>query len=452
MTKLFGTDGIRSVAGEFPLDRPGIYRLGRSLATRLAEILNRSPRFIIGRDTRQSGQWIESVIAAGIVARGGEVSSAGIITTPGVAYVTRAGSFDAGIVISASHNPYQDNGIKVFSPTGQKLSDEMEQRIEEDLLAGGAAAEDVGELPLVPDSRFVEEYINYLSKTIGMGLDLSHLTIALDCANGAAWQIAPRLFESLGARVQRIACQPDGTNINADCGALYPSGLQRFVQQVGADLGVAFDGDCDRSIFVDDTGRLIDGDFVMYLLARLMKEQGKLASNLVVATVMSNVGLELALNSIGIDLLRAPVGDRFVLEELLKTGAKIGGEQSGHIIFPDISLAGDGLLTALQVLRAMVESGQSLRDLTAGMKKYPQVLVNVPVASKPPLDSFPEIKAEIDFVESRLRGTGRLLLRYSGTEDLARVMIEGQDEGEIEQLAARLATVIREKLGLKRQA
>ncbi len=454
--RLFGTDGIRGIAGRFPLDDKTVAIIGRSLVLNLAGELGRAPRLVIGRDTRESGSQVELALARGAMAAGATVQSAGVITTPGVAYITRATPFDAGIVISASHNPYQDNGIKVFAPSGKKLADETERRIEADVAA--AIDQSVGldhqrgELDWMHDQAereqaYQKSYINYLATDVGRGLNLEGLRLAVDCANGAASAIAPELFARLGAQVEVLSAQPDGQNINDACGSLHQEGLQRVVVDRGLDLGIAFDGDADRALFVDANGSLVDGDATLLVLAGYLKKRGQLVGDLVVATVMSNIGLEIALRDRGIELIRAQVGDRYVLEELLARGAKLGGEQSGHIIFPDISLAGDGIITAIELLRAVLDSGLSLDQLAAQMTRYPQLLVNVRVRSKPLLDTLPEVKAETERVERDLQGRGRLLVRYSGTENLARVMIEGEDEIKVREQANRLAEAIRKAIG-----
>jgi phosphoglucosamine mutase len=455
--KLFGTDGVRSVAGQFPLDEKTVGLIGQSLTANLAGELGRAPRIVIGRDTRESGPDIERWIADGAAARGARVESAGVITTPGVAYITRTAGFDAGVVISASHNPYRDNGIKIFSPSGKKLDDRMERRIEEDLQAwstrgsGGdkkeAIVNDRDRLHATDASRYKESYIAYLTEEVSRGLRLDGIRLAIDCANGAASDIAPELFKRLGATVEVLSATPDGKNINEQCGSLHTGSLQKRVVELGADLGIAFDGDADRALFVDGRGSLIDGDFVLLILAENMKSNGSLAKDTVVATVMSNIGLELALRERGIELIRAQVGDRYVLEELLAHGASLGGEQSGHIIFPAISLAGDGMITAIEVLRAVKDSGRTLMELASRLTKYPQVLINVRVRSKPQLESLPDVAAEVGRIEKQLEGRGRLLVRYSGTENLARVMIEGENQNKIDEQARRLAGVIERAIG-----
>jgi phosphoglucosamine mutase len=446
MGEFFGTDGIRGVAGQFPLDAPTIERIGYSLAMELRARLDRSPLIIIGRDTRESGEWIEAAIARGLRTAQAEARSAGIITTPGVAYLTRALKGDAGVVISASHNPYQDNGIKVFAPSGQKLDDATEQAIERDLKADPASFPPMVKATLEAEMELKERYFDFLRDEIGAGLDLKHLEIVIDCANGASYEIAPVLFASLGAFTTAINIDPDGRNINLDCGSLHPERLQQRVVETKSQLGIAFDGDADRVLLVDERGQLVDGDQVLFIMAEYFAARHKLAGRRVVATVMSNLGLELALRQRDIKLHRAQVGDKYVLEELLSGGGSLGGEQSGHIIFPEISLAGDGMITALEVLRAMAESGKSLSQLTQGFTRYPQVIINVRVARKPPLESVAPIKAAAAALEEELAGKGRLLLRYSGTENLARVMIEGQDEATIRRQAEGLAQIIKDNL------
>jgi len=447
--RLFGTDGIRGTAGLFPLDDTTVSIIGRSLVLNLSIELGRSPNIVIGRDTRESGEQIELALAAGAISGGATVQSAGVITTPGIAYITRATSFDAGIVISASHNPYQDNGIKVFSPSGRKLADELERKIEADV--GTAPGQNItfhqGGLQKEQEQAYQKSYINYLVGDVGAGLNLAGLKLAVDCANGAASGIAPELFARFGANVEVLSAEPNGRNINEACGSLHQEGLQRAVVERGLDLGIAFDGDADRALFVDAGGSLVDGDATLLVLADYIKKRGKLAGDLVVATVMSNIGLEIALRERGIELVRAQVGDRYVLEELLARDAKLGGEQSGHIIFPDISLAGDGMITAIELLRAIIDSGRSLGDLAAQMTRFPQVLVNVRVRSKPPLDTLPDVTAAIEQVERELQGRGRLLVRYSGTENLARVMIEGEDQIKVKEQANMISDVIRKAIG-----
>jgi phosphoglucosamine mutase len=455
MAKLFGTDGIRGPAGEFPLDAATIRVLGASLATHLREQPDdRVPLIVIGRDTRESGAWIEQAFREGASRAGAECKSAGVITTPGVAFLARTLSAHAGVVISASHNPFQDNGVKIFSPSGKKVDDAIEQLIEADIIN---ANNQRGESAAPSDSLATEvgeanqlraRYLNFLIEEIARGLSLSNLTMAIDCANGAASTIAPELFTRLGAKVFAINNQPDGRNINLNCGSLHIQGLQQKVRDERADIGVAFDGDADRALFVDAAGDFVDGDATLWALTRHLNGRAEIKHGMVVATVMSNIGLEIALRSLGVRLVRTDVGDKYVLEELLRTGATLGGEQSGHLIFPELSLAGDGMITTLCLLRAMVDGGgKKLSDLTAGFDRYPQILVNVRVTEKRPFDEMEKVRVLAREIEAELGDRGRLLLRYSGTESLARVMIEGQNQKEIEVSANRLAAAIKAEIG-----
>ncbi len=447
---------MRGAAGVFPLEADAVQILGRSLARHLAVQTGRAPRIITGRDTRESGAWLEAALSAGARAAGAHCESAGIITTPGVAYLARTLPADAGVVISASHNPFHDNGVKIFAPSGRKLDDATERLIEADIYAARTNAP----APHLNDATQSDEagveahaaalcmrYLDYLADEVGAGLRLDEVKLVVDCANGAAAELAPALFARLGAQVAAAHNTPDGRNINRDCGSLFVDRLGELVVSAGAQLGVAFDGDADRALFVDARGAVVDGDATLWVMAQHMAARSELARNLVVATVMSNIGLELALKERGIELRRADVGDKYVLEELLRAGAALGGEQSGHIIFPRLSLVGDGIVTTLSLLRAMLAAGRPLHELTTGFVRYPQTLVNVRVADKRPFADVPEIARQARETEAQLNGQGRLLLRYSGTEPLARVMIEGQRQDEIEQLAHALAKVIRAALG-----
>jgi phosphoglucosamine mutase len=455
MKRLFGTDGMRGDAGVFPLDSATIRTVGASLAQRLAQKLGRAPLIVIGRDTRESGEWLEQALVAGLTDAGARAKSAGVITTPGVAFLARALPADAGVVISASHNVYSDNGIKIFAPSGQKLDEETERLIESDVFSQREA-------PRLKDRNFSStaltmamdesaglqsRYLDFLATDIARNLSLRGIRLVVDCANGAASDLAPKLFECLGANVTTINNDPDGRNINLACGSLHTEAVRDEVLKQKANLGVAFDGDADRALFVDANGRLVNGDGSLWVLARYLHNRNRLTDNMVVATVMSNIGLEIALQSEGIFLVRTDVGDKYVLEELMLLGASLGGEQSGHIIFPRLSLAGDGLITTLSILRAMTEEGKELHELTEGFQAFPQILVNVRVEVKRPFADVPAIQKTVHEVETVLGSEGRLLLRYSGTEPLARVMIEGKDQEEIEKYAAELAGVIRLNLG-----
>ena len=454
MKKLFGTDGMRGEAGTFPLDAATIETVGASLARRLTEKLGRAPLVVIGRDTRESGGWLEQALAAGLARAGATSKSAGVLTTPGVAFLARTLPADAGIVISASHNAYHDNGIKIFAPSGRKLDEETERLIESDVFAQPAAVaveHHDGSLANIDEAESVDlrsRYASFLVNDIGRGLSLRGLRLVLDCANGAASSLAPELFERLGANVTTINNQPDGRNINFNCGSLHTEALQAEVIKQHAQLGVAFDGDADRALFVDANGRLVNGDGSLWILGRYLHARHELTHDTVVATVMSNIGLELALQSQSIRLVRTDVGDKYVLEELLRLGASLGGEQSGHIIFPRVSLAGDGLITMLSMLRAMSDAGKDLHELIEGFQTFPQILVNVEVKVKRPFAEVAAIQKVAREIESELGSQGRLLLRYSGTESLARVMIEGKSQQEIEEYAATLAGVIQQALGV----
>jgi phosphoglucosamine mutase len=447
MKALFGTDGIRGEAGRFPLDAATVRTIGFSLARHLAETIA-EPAIVIGRDTRESGEWLEQSLIEGASQAGVKCLSAGVITTPGVAYLTRKLEASAGVVISASHNPYQDNGIKIFSPTGQKIADSLERQIESDIERGFESDLRSGLDPsLLAATSARNDYLNFLINEIGNDLSLTGLTIVVDCANGASTDFAPKLFETLGARVIAINNNPDGRNINLNSGSLHIESLVETVTKQKADLGVAFDGDADRSLFVDEKGSFVDGDATLWVLANYLRAHGRLKDDTVVATVMSNIGLEIALRAANIRLVRTDVGDKYVLDELLRLGASLGGEQSGHIILPELSLAGDGMITALCLLRALRETDQTLKQATAGFQQYPQVLVNVRVREKAPFAEHPTVQAEVRDVEERLSQKGRLLLRYSGTEPLARVMIEGESQFEIEGYAERIAAAIKRAIG-----
>jgi phosphoglucosamine mutase len=445
MKKLFGTDGIRGLAGEFPLDKNTIYKIGQSLTRQFRKKLNKSPRFITGRDTRESGAWIEESFNSGVFSENGEVFSSDVITTPGVAFLTRHLEFDAGIVISASHNPFQDNGLKVFMPDGKKIEDSIEREIEKAIFYSKDEMVIVKPTDFSHSSEFQTQYLDYLV-TEFKELSLSGLRVVIDCANGASSGLAPILFRSLGAEVISINNSPNGTNINANCGSTYISGLQAEVIANKADIGIAFDGDADRCLFVNELGELVDGDATLWALAQHFQSHNRLNGNIVVATVMSNIGLELALNSKDIKLLRTDVGDKYVLKELLETKSSLGGEQSGHIIIPEKSLVGDGMRTALFLLEAMQETRKSLIEITRGFKAYPQILVNVKVTKKTPFAEVKEIKEAWMQLENELGSNGRLLLRYSGTENLARVMIEGENQDVIEKQANWLAEIIKNSL------
>lgn len=444
MRKLFGTDGIRGVAGEYPLDRKTVYAIGRAIGDHLPA----SPRrVVIGQDTRESSFWIAAVIAGGLTQSRVAVESAGVITTPGVAFLTHSGGFSAGIVISASHNPWQDNGIKLFGPDGYKLPDATELEIEKEIFAllNSGEAEEERDHPMAANLGLHAAYVNWLAKPIA---GAEKLRAVIDCANGAASAIAPEVLKRCGLSAEYTHSAPDGRNINEHCGALHPEIVAREVVARQADLGICFDGDADRALFADHEGNVVNGDAVMLLLARELQERGELAQSTVVATTMSNMGLEIALRESGIRMLRAPVGDKYVLEEMQKSGAVLGGEQSGHIILSREATTGDGLLTALHVLRIMAQSGKSLKQLVAGMKVFPQTIKNVRVREKLPLEQIPEVAAAIQKAQGELNGNGRINVRYSGTEALARVMVEAANPETVHRLAGSIAEAIERALGV----
>jgi phosphoglucosamine mutase len=443
--ELFGTDGIRGVPGTAPLDDATLHATGRGLG----EYLRRehgTAHVLIGMDTRESGPHIASLLAAGLQRTGGSVESAGVITTPGVACLVRHNDYQAGVVISASHNPYHDNGVKLFSHAGMKFPDAEEEKIEAEIFRLRSEAVPPEHPGLVANHELHMEYLDFLKKHVLPGARLSGYRMVLDCANGAAYQLGPELFRSLGAEVIAMGVDPDGRNINAGCGSLYLDGLQKRVVEEKADLGVAFDGDADRAMFVCGSGRIVNGDGVMLAVARHLKSRNALKQQRVVATSMSNLGLERALAREGISLARAAVGDRYVLEEMLRANNNLGGEQSGHIIFLDDSPAGDGLLTAVKIASLASMNG-SLAGLVEGLKDYPQVIVNVKVKAKPPLESIPGVARALSEAESTLGDNGRVVLRYSGTEPLARVMVEAEHQKDVDHFAKSIADAVREAIG-----
>jgi phosphoglucosamine mutase len=456
--RLFGTDGVRGKAGDYPLDRSTVARLGAALVRAMQPAIlatesqregdhgRRPLRFVVGRDTRESGAWIEEELARGAGAEGARVTSAGVIPTPAIAYVTPAMAFDAGIVISASHNPFDDNGIKVFSGKGEKFTEALEREVE------AIVARTDWSVPASAEPRFdhtnvIDEYLAHTRLALPEPHGLRGATLAIDTANGATTTVAPRLFRDLGFELVVLSASPDGRNINLDCGSTHPEALSRAVRESGCRMGVAFDGDGDRAIFADAEGRIVDGDAVLLMCARHLKAKGRLKSNTIVATVMSNIGLEMALHDSSIGMVRCPVGDKYVMEEMVRRDLSLGGEQSGHIIFAEHLFTGDGIATALNVLRVMAETGRELSDLAAELVAYPQVLVNVRVREKKDLHAVPEIAAAMARVEAHLSGQGRLLVRYSGTEPLVRVMLEGRDQQEIQAWASEIAAKVTEHLG-----
>ena len=448
--RLFGTDGVRGKAGEYPLDPLTVARLGAALVRVMRDTHGsddtRTFRLVIGRDTRESGPWIERELARGAASQGATVTTAGVIPTPAIAYITAAMGFDAGIVISASHNPFEDNGIKIFSGKGEKFTEAREREVEVMLARTDWSVPESAELQL-DDTNVVDEYIAHTRLIFQAPGRLGGARIAVDTANGATTTVASRLFRELGFEVRLIGNSPDGRNINLECGSTHPAFLSRTVVEQKCRLGIAFDGDGDRAIFADAAGNIVDGDAVLLMCARYLKSKGRLNRDAIVATVMSNIGLEIALRSSGIEMVRCPVGDKYVMEEMVRSGISLGGEQSGHIIFSEHLFTGDGLATALNVMRVIADTGRELSDLASELITYPQVLVNVRVRQKIDLQSIPDIAEAIARVEGRLVGHGRLLVRYSGTEPLLRVMLEGRDQDEIQSWATEIAGKVAKYLG-----
>ena len=449
MKQLFGTDGVRGVANKDPMTSELALRIGRAAAHVFRDSARRH-RIVIGKDTRLSGYMIESALTSGLCSMGMDVLLVGPVPTPGIAFLTRSLRADAGVVISASHNPYEDNGIKFFGRDGFKLPDEVERKMEELIFSGTIdairpTASEIGKAFRIDDA--IGRYNEFVKSSIPRGMDLSGLRIVVDSANGAAYKIGPRILTELGADIISLYDQPTGMNINQGCGSLYPEVASRAVVANQAQVGIAFDGDADRVILCDEKGNIVDGDSVMAICALQMMKDGQLRQNTLVATVMSNLGLEVAMRKAGGKLVRAAVGDRYVMERMIEGGFNLGGEQSGHIIFLDHNTTGDGLISALKVLTIMKLTGKRLSELAACMKTYPQVLINVKVKERRDLSSIPEISGRMSEIEKKLDGTGRLLVRYSGTEPKVRVMIEGEDQKEIKALAEDLAGIIRGKLG-----
>jgi phosphoglucosamine mutase len=446
--KLFGTDGIRGVPGEYPLDDATLERVGQALGD-YVRAHSSQPRVLIGRDTRESGPHIAERIAHGLTAAGAEAVSAGVLTTPGVAWLVNQEGFAAGVVISASHNPYHDNGVKLISFTGMKFPDGVEAELEDFILSGNQAAPTASAphpMGHVGDEKLHEDYLGGLRRGVFEGTKLAGMKIVLDCANGAASKLAPQLFRSLGAEVTAIHDSPDGRNINANCGSLHPAEMQKKVEETGAALGVAFDGDADRALFSSASGKLVDGDGVLLVAGRYLKSRGKLKGNIIVGTTMANLGLERALEKSGLSLVRTAVGDRYVLEEMKRIGANLGGEQSGHVLFLDDATTGDGMLTAVKIA-SIVSIAGPLDALVADLKIFPQKIVNVKVRSKPALDSLPEVSRLLAEAEETLGSSGRVVLRYSGTEPLGRVMVEAEREEDVRRWTDALASALRSAIG-----
>ena len=448
--QLFGTDGVRGVAGHYPLDQETVWKLGRSIGEVLGKKASASPlRVVLGEDTRESSGWISRALAGGLRSRGLKVTYAGVITTPGVAFLTRHHGFAAGVVVSASHNAYEDNGIKILSASGMKLPETVELEIEGALARCDAASVQVAEAPLEPAPQLLDDYVEFLLSLVPVGRRLSRFRLVADCAHGAASRVVPGLVKKLGIEARVLHATPNGRNINLGCGSLHPEVMAQETKVAGADLGVAFDGDADRAIFATPEGRIVDGDHVLYACALHFSQRNSLKGASVVGTLMTNLGLELALARHGIALKRTAVGDKYVLEEMLRSGINLGGEPSGHIIFADISLAGDGLITLLQVLRLLDETGKSLEELVRGLKQFPQIIRNVRVRRKPPLESIPEVAQAITDCQREFGEQGRVVVRYSGTEKVARVMVEAEETEAVERHAARIASAIESNLGVR---
>ena len=449
MGKLFGTDGVRGTANIHPMTAEIALQIGRAAAYICKEKEHRH-KIVIGKDTRVSGYMLESALVSGICSMGVDALLIGPMPTPGIAFITRSMRADAGMVISASHNPFQDNGIKIFSRDGFKLPDRVEERLEELILSQAIdqlrpTADDIGKAFRIDDAN--GRYIVFLKDTFPAHLTLEGLKLVIDCGNGAAYKIAPMVFSELGAEVISLGIEPDGHNINAGCGSLHPEKLQQTVVAENADIGIAFDGDADRVIFVDHTGKVIDGDQIMAICALDLQRRDQLRKNTVVATVMSNIGLEKTLLKAGIGLVRTQVGDRYVVEEMRAAGYNFGGEQSGHLIFMDHNTTGDGILSALQLLAVVVSEGKSLAELAGVMEIFPQVLINVPVREKTPVNEIAALQRQVLEVERDIAGSGRLLIRYSGTENKLRIMLEGEHYERIKNHAEALAETVRRELG-----
>jgi len=447
--KLFGTDGIRGTANVHPMTPEIALSLGRAIAHVFHKHEGERKQILIGKDTRLSGYMFEDALAAGICSMGVNVIQVGPVPTPALAFLTRDMRCNAGVMITASHNPYQDNGIKFFAADGFKLPDADELRIEAlitsgELFGSSVPPDEIGQARRIEDAR--GRYIVYLKHTFPRDLTLKGMRVVIDCANGAGYRVGPTAFRELGAEVVELGCEPDGRNINEECGSLFPEHTAAKVRELRADIGIALDGDADRVIIVDEQGEIFDGDMLMWLCARDMHERGTLEKATVVATVMSNLGLELALGSLGIDLERAAVGDRYVVEAMRKGGYNLGGEQSGHILFLDESTTGDGIMSALQVMALMARSGKRLSDLNRGFERLPQIMVNIGVAEKRPLEELPAFQDAVTEVEEELGDTGRVLVRYSGTELKARVMVEGRDEARVHEMANELAEKLKQAL------
>lgn len=449
-SKIFGTDGVRGRANHFPMTPEIALALGRAAGKIFTKHIGKS-RVVIGKDTRLSCYVFENALIAGLCSMGVDTLMVGPLPTPGVAFITRAYRADAGIVISASHNPYYDNGIKIFDSNGFKLPDEWESEIENIILNNDFSNDLPSDNEIGKNTKVIDadgRYIEFAKSTFPRKLSLKNLKIALDCANGAGYKVAPLIFRELDAQVFSYGVNPNGLNINEGCGSMHLEQIQRGVIDYHADVGIALDGDADRLVMVDENAQIIDGDTILAICARDMQKRGMLKNNLIVSTVMSNLGFIKSMNELGIDVFQSQVGDRYVIQDMLKHDAVLGGEQSGHLIFLDHNTTGDGLVAALQVLRIMIETDSKLSDLASFVKRYPQICINIKVSSKPALDSVPYLKEAIQEVEKTLGDTGRVLVRYSGTENICRIMVEGSKQKQVAQLADSIAAIVRKEIGV----
>ena len=449
--QLFGTDGIRGVAGQYPLDDKTVYAAGLALARFIRESAEgpsaETPEVVVGMDTRESSMPLARRLAAGLEKGGVRARCAGVITTAGVAYLTARQGFACGVMISASHNSFQDNGIKVFSPTGFKLPDDQEAQVEQIIFQELENLGEPSELPLETEPVLAQDYLRHLLSVDGAGNGFGPIKLIVDCANGAASKLAAQLFQELGTSAEIVCCEPDGRNINQNCGSLHMEELQKQVVEQSAELGVAFDGDADRALFVAEDGSIVDGDAILLMAAEHFAQANRLTNNLVVTTIMANMGLEKALEEKGLRMVRTPVGDKYVLEEMVRSGAALGGEQSGHIIFREYATTGDGLLTARMILRIMAESKQPLSALKNGLKVFPQKLKNIRVKHKRPIEEVPALRDAVAQSEKELGQRGRVIVRYSGTEPLVRIMVEAEEMPLVDEHIKRLAGIFQAQLG-----
>jgi phosphoglucosamine mutase len=449
--ELFGTDGVRGIAGCYPLDHNTVAGLGFALAVVLSDRSgSKRPEILLGQDTRESGPWIARALAGGLERGGVKPVFAGVITTPGLAFLTRHYGVAAGVMVSASHNPFEDNGIKVLSSSGTKLPESIELEIEQLLRESTSIMAKMGESDLRPEPALIDPYMDFLALLAPTGNEIAQMRLVVDCAHGAASAVVPQFLDRLGIQARILNAEPNGRNINWQCGSLHPESMAAATRMAEADLGVAFDGDADRSIFASKRGRVCDGDHVLFVMAPFLRDQDKLRSEAVVGTLMTNFSLELELKHRGIGLRRTPVGDKFVLDEMLQSGINLGGEPSGHIIFSDVSLAGDGIVTLLQILQVLCKTGQSMDELVRSFRPFPQLIVNIRVREKLPLETVPEVAVALTRCQGGLGELGRVVVRYSGTEPVARIMVEGEEAGLVRHHATEIANAIENSLGVAR--